>query len=154
MERAPSPWMLVIVVPMPRLDERMLSEEPIRLPKGFDEEEFDADAIAVNTTLPANFDWNFIAINFVVVCASSISSAPKPFIPNGPEALEFKPLRSVVVVLLFQSLSSDAVIDVFLFWTFDEPSLNGNVNPSNNRESAIGYVVPAPMPKLPLDWFR
>ena len=116
MERAPSPKMLVLVTPKPKLDERISFEERTRLSEGIVEDDLDAEAMAVKTMLLVNFDCDFIAINCVAAFTFVILRAPNPSIPKGPEALEFRPLRSVVVVRLsFQSLSSDAVMDVFWF---------------------------------------
>ena len=108
--------MFFLVAPKPKLDERISSEDRTRLSEGVDEDDLDAEAMAVKTMLLANFDCDFIEINCVADFAFVVLKAPDPLIPSGPEALETKPLSIVVaVLLLFQSLSSDAVIDVFWF---------------------------------------
>jgi hypothetical protein len=131
--------MFILVAPKPKLDERIASEERTRLSEGVDEDDLDAEAMAVKTMLLANFDCDFIEINCVADFAFVVLKAPDPLIPRGPEALETKPLSIVVAVrLLFQSLSSDAVMDVFWFCTFDELSLTGILKPNSKRESATG----------------
>ena len=99
MERAPAPKMLVLVTPKLKLDERISFEKRTRLSEGIDEDDLDAEAIAVKTMLLVNFDCDFIAINCVDDFAFVILSAPNPFIPKGancksPQTSAFSSLRT------------------------------------------------------------